>query len=169
MRVSFINRWSRATFMIPEGDAVCIGFSNIRGSTKSAIALGDCRTFPDLDERAVRMERGIRDGTIAQYTGAPRTESEKTRIKKNTATDQVNALQSTTTAQRPTTASSGEELRMETSTGNSAGKATSCSKTTSPSTESEQRSASRSHTGTTRLQGSSSTEERSVKSDIPKS
>lgn len=45
--------------MIPEGDAVCIAFSNIRGSTFSAIALGDCRTLLDLDERAVCMESKI--------------------------------------------------------------------------------------------------------------
>ena len=53
--------------MIPEGDAICIAFSNIWGSTKSAIALGYCRTFLDLDEREVRMEREIRDRTPPIY------------------------------------------------------------------------------------------------------
>jgi len=79
--VSFIDRWksltSRATFMIPEGDAVCIAFSNIRGGTFSAIALGDCRTLLDLDERAVCMERKIGDRTITQYKKHPPKSSSK--------------------------------------------------------------------------------------------
>lgn len=44
---------------------------------------------------------------------APRTESKKTRIKKNTATNQVNTLQSTTIAQRPTTAGNRQENNYE--------------------------------------------------------
>lgn len=70
-------------------------------------------TLLNLDERAVCTEREIRDRTITQYTRAPRTESKKTRIKKNTATDQVNTLQSTTIAQRPTTAGNRQENNYE--------------------------------------------------------
>lgn len=72
-----------------------------------------CRTFLDLDERAVCMERERGDRTITQYIRVPRTESKKTRIKKNTATDQVNTLVSTTIAQRPTTADNRQEKDVE--------------------------------------------------------
>lgn len=56
-----------------------------------------------------------KSGTERQppYTRAPRTESKNTLIKKNTATDKVNTLQSTTIAQRPTTAGNRQENHYE--------------------------------------------------------
>lgn len=37
---------------------------NLHGPIKEAMVLGDFRTFPQLFERAARMQRSIKDGSI---------------------------------------------------------------------------------------------------------
>jgi hypothetical protein len=37
---------------------------NLHGPIKEAMVLGDCRTFPQLFERAARMQRSIKEGSI---------------------------------------------------------------------------------------------------------
>lgn len=38
--------------------------NNLHGPIKEAMVLGDCQTFPQLFERATRMQRSIKDGSI---------------------------------------------------------------------------------------------------------
>lgn len=49
---------------IKEEDAVQMVIDNLHGPIKEAMVLGDCRTFLQLFERAARMQRSIKDGSI---------------------------------------------------------------------------------------------------------
>lgn len=66
--ITFVNRWrnlaAKAKWNIKEEDAVQMVIDNLHGPIKEAMVLGDCRTFPQLFERAARMQRSIKDGSI---------------------------------------------------------------------------------------------------------
>jgi hypothetical protein len=66
--ITFVNRWrnfsAKAKWNIKEEDAVQMVINNLHGPIKDAMVLGDCQTFPQLFERAARMQRSIKDGSI---------------------------------------------------------------------------------------------------------
>lgn len=66
--ITFVNRWrnfaAKAKWNIKEEDAVQMVINNLHGPIKEAMVLGDCQTFPQLFERAARMQRSIKDGSI---------------------------------------------------------------------------------------------------------
>lgn len=66
--ITFVNRWrnfaAKAKWNIKEEDAVQMVINNLHGPIKEAMVLGDCQTFPQLFERATRMQRSIKDGSI---------------------------------------------------------------------------------------------------------
>ena len=126
--VSFIDRWkslaSRATFMIPEGDAVCIAFSNIRGQECYRVRRLSNLPRPRWTCSLHGKRNQGQNYNLIYQSKAPRTESKKTRIKKNTATGQYITVHYYSSETHDRRESSGEELWKETATGNSAGKAT---------------------------------------------
>ena len=66
--ITFVNRWrnlaAKAKLNIKEEDAVQMVIDNQHGPIKEAMVLRDFRTFPQLFERAARMQRSIKDGSI---------------------------------------------------------------------------------------------------------
>lgn len=59
-----ISQLKQTKWNIKEEDAVQMVIDNLHGPIKEAIVLGDFRTFPQLFERAARMQRSIKDGSI---------------------------------------------------------------------------------------------------------
>lgn len=58
------NFAAKAKWNIKEEDAVQMVINNLHGPIKEAMVLGDCQTFPQLFERAARMQRSIKDGFL---------------------------------------------------------------------------------------------------------
>ncbi|GFS28505.1 hypothetical protein Acr_00g0002210 [Actinidia rufa] len=66
--ITKVNRWrnlaAKAKWNIKEEDAVQMVINNLHGPIKEAMVLGDFQTFLQLFERAARMQRSIKDGSI---------------------------------------------------------------------------------------------------------
>lgn len=82
---------------------------NLRGPIKEAMVLGDFRTFPQLFERAARMQRSIKDGSITflrkSSNGGEGRPKNTLRTQQPTqevtiTPDQINAVQAQQNAQR---------------------------------------------------------------------
>lgn len=82
---------------------------NLHGPIKEAIVLGDFRTFPQLFERAARMQRSIKDGSITflrnSSNGGEGKPKNTLRTQQPTqevtiTPDQINAVQAQQNAQR---------------------------------------------------------------------
>ena len=82
---------------------------NLRGPIKEAMVLGDFRTFPQLFERAARMQRSIKDGSITflrkSSNGGEGRPKNTLRTQQPTqevtiTPDQINSVQAQQNAQR---------------------------------------------------------------------
>lgn len=82
---------------------------NLHGPIKEAMVLGDCRKFPQLFERAARMQRSIKDGSITflrnSSNGGEGKPKNTLRTQQPTqevtiTPDQINAVQAQQNAQR---------------------------------------------------------------------
>lgn len=83
--------------------------NNLHGPIKEAMVLGDCQTFPQLFERAARMQRSIKDGSITflrnSYNGGEGKPKNTLRTQQPTqevtiSPNQINAVQAQQNAQR---------------------------------------------------------------------
>lgn len=111
--ITIVNRWrnlaAKAKLNIKKEDAVQMVIDNLHGPIKEAMVLGDCRTFPQLFERAARMQRSIKDGSITFLRNSSNGGEDKPKKTLRTqqptqevtiTPDQINAVQAQQNAQR---------------------------------------------------------------------
>jgi hypothetical protein len=111
--ITFVNRWrnlaAKEKWNIKEEDAVQMVIDNQHGPIKEAMVLRDFRTFPQLFERAARMQRSIKDGSITflrnSSNGGEGKPKNTLRTQQPTqevtiTPDQINAVQAQQNAQR---------------------------------------------------------------------